>query len=207
MPKIWFISDTHGKHNELILPAEADIVIHAGDFTNKSGLEEFTSFTEWFRNLPFEYKLVIGGNHDWFCQSNGYYLIKDMFGPTVHFGGAELIEIKGLKIFLSMQTTYQRCPEDIDILVTHEPANCILDEIPPHTRFNPDPYPFHLGSTDLLINIVDRIKPQYHVCGHIHECGGRIERYRQTLFINAAVLDENYKLVRPEGILLDINSK
>lgn len=59
-------SDTHGKHN--LIPKdscpEADVLLHAGDFTNTGELEQVESFNEWLSNYPAKHKIVIAGNHD-----------------------------------------------------------------------------------------------------------------------------------------------
>lgn len=202
--KCWIISDTHNYHRHLVWPEGIDMVIHCGDATKKSGFDELKEFADWFKALPMKHKIFVPGNHDWYCMSNGYYIVKDMFGPSVHFLLADYIEIEGLTIFGSAKEGYERCPRDVDILITHEPPSCILDELPAYSKFNPDPHPMHLGSTPLLTEIVDRIKPKHHLFGHIHECGGEIEIHKGITFINAAVLDEHYHLVRPMGITIDI---
>ena len=55
--KITLISDTHNKHNELILPG-GDILIHAGDATVDGTKQEALDFLDWFRNQPYQHKLV-----------------------------------------------------------------------------------------------------------------------------------------------------
>lgn len=199
MPKVTIISDTHNQHESLTLDP-CDILIHCGDATNRSNLQEYLSFAVWFKKQDAKHRIFVPGNHDWSTMGGQYYIIKETLGPTVHFLIADYIEIEGLKIFGSAREGYERCPEDIDILITHEPPSCILDEVPAFSKFNSDPHPLHLGSTSLLAQITDRIKPRYHLFGHIHEHGGEMERYKNTTFINAAVLDEYYVMARPTGI-------
>jgi predicted phosphodiesterase len=204
MVKVLVISDTHNLHESMTLP-EADMIIHCGDATLRSELVEFFNFTEWFKSLPYKHKIFVPGNHDSYGINVGYYIIKEMFGTSVQMLLTDYIEIEGLKIFGSVQNGYQICPENVDILITHEPPSCILDEVPAFSQFNSDPHPMYLGNTLLLTEIIDRIKPRYHMFGHIHECGGQYKSYKNTLFINAAVLDENYTMVRPQGMLININ--
>jgi len=76
--KITFISDTHGKHNQLSsteslrkpnqpldLPG-GDILIHAGDFMNAGyNPMEATMFFKWFDEIDnYDTKVFIAGNHD-----------------------------------------------------------------------------------------------------------------------------------------------
>jgi predicted phosphodiesterase len=59
-------SDTHGLHNEI--PAKhypvADVLLHAGDFSNTGEAEQVESLNEWFKKYPANHKVVIAGNHD-----------------------------------------------------------------------------------------------------------------------------------------------
>lgn len=59
-------SDTHGMHDS-IKPAHmppADVLLHAGDFTNTGELEQVESFAKWLEVYPARHKVVIAGNHD-----------------------------------------------------------------------------------------------------------------------------------------------
>ncbi len=68
---------------------------------------------------------------------------------------------------------WQKIPLGIDILITHGPANGILDGIP----IEYDGTLYHAGSHSLYnwLNYVER--PQYHIFGHIHEAYGQIEYF------------------------------
>lgn len=65
------ISDTHGKHKDLLpdLPP-ADIFIHCGDFTKMSRESEFNKFCTFIEQLPYKHKIVIAGNHDFGLEPN-----------------------------------------------------------------------------------------------------------------------------------------
>ena len=59
------LSDTHG--HEIppdYLKQHADVVIHCGDLTTESKIDEFKSAIELLRNSKAPLKLVIPGNHD-----------------------------------------------------------------------------------------------------------------------------------------------
>eukprot|EP00434_Breviolum_minutum_P008565 symbB.v1.2.007556.t1/scaffold432.1/size246310/6 len=59
-------SDTHGMHHK-IPPEhqpEADVLLHAGDFTNSGELSQVKSFAQWLKEYPVKEKVVIAGNHD-----------------------------------------------------------------------------------------------------------------------------------------------
>jgi calcineurin-like phosphoesterase family protein len=51
----------------LHLIPKGDVLIHAGDISNKGGDRDVTNFIHWFQNIDgFDYKIFISGNHD-FC--------------------------------------------------------------------------------------------------------------------------------------------
>lgn len=60
-----FISDTHGKADELTLPP-GDILIHCGDFTRACSAAEIKGFNQYLGSLKiyFKYIVVICGNHE-----------------------------------------------------------------------------------------------------------------------------------------------
>lgn len=62
--KIVMISDTHNKHNKLVIP-DGDMIIHAGDATGLGRSDELRKFINWFGSLPHKHKIIIAGNHDW----------------------------------------------------------------------------------------------------------------------------------------------
>ena len=76
---------------------------------------------------------------------------------------------------------WDRIPASTQILVTHGPPHGILDRT---VRGD------EVGCLDLRV-VVDAMKPELHVFGHIHEAHGR-ERHEETEFVNACVLDEHY---------------
>ncbi len=84
---------------------------------------------------------------------------------------------------------YEKIPENIDILISHTPFFCMLDQ-------NKDGYA--CGSRSLR-NIIDRVKPKFFICSHIHEQGGHQIMYKHlgkdTWCINCSIMNEYYKPV------------
>lgn len=62
--RVLAISDTHGMHWRSEAPPDADLLIHAGDFSMIGTKGEALDFLEWFTNLPHKHKVFICGNHD-----------------------------------------------------------------------------------------------------------------------------------------------
>ena len=56
------ISDTHNSTPSGI--PNGDILVHAGDLTNKGTFTELQAQLDWINTLPHPHKVVIGGNHD-----------------------------------------------------------------------------------------------------------------------------------------------
>jgi len=66
--RIVCISDTHSLHDNMRHPLpKGDILIHAGDISNKGGERDVTNFIHWFQNIEgYDMKIFVSGNHD-FC--------------------------------------------------------------------------------------------------------------------------------------------
>ncbi|KAK2050155.1 Metallo-dependent phosphatase [Colletotrichum somersetense] len=60
--RIFVISDTHGLR--LRYKHQADVVIHCGDLTNESELEEYRNLIKDLSSVKAPLKLVVPGNHD-----------------------------------------------------------------------------------------------------------------------------------------------
>lgn len=194
------IADTHGKHSSLIIPS-GDILIHAGDISMKGEKDEVADFLKWFDNQDFEHKILIAGNHDFFFERESDEHIQELLPKNVVYLKDSLTTINGLKIWGSPITPWffnwafnrhrgdqikrhwDLIPTDTDILITHGPIFRILDT-------NSEDQ--HVGCKDLY-NKVQEIKPKVHICGHIHESYGTVDK-SGIKFINASVLNAKYEL-------------
>jgi Icc-related predicted phosphoesterase len=180
--KVWTISDTHMQHHFLNIPEDIDIVIHAGDSTNSynwvNNEIEFEEFIYWFSNLPIKYKVLIAGNHDaWGIKKYNNDKIKDL---GIIYLDHEYAEIENRLIFGSPYTPtfnnwhfmvdkskiaryWEALVEGIDILITHGPPKGILDlSIDRNHKLD-------LCGDSALFKKVIKVKPDYHIFGHIHD--------------------------------------
>ncbi|XP_044763145.1 UPF0046 protein C25E10.12 [Coccinella septempunctata] len=77
---------------------------------------------------------------------------------------------------------WDKIPEDTDILITHTPPLGHGDLVCSGVR---------AGCVELLQTVQKRVKPKYHVFGHIHE-GYGVSSDGRIIFINASTCDINY---------------
>lgn len=203
------ISDTHGKHQNLVLP-KGDMLIHAGDVTSRGKEIEVIAFLKWFAATDFTYKIFIAGNHDFYFERFGDEVTNQLIPTNVIYLNDSGIEIEGIKIWGSpispwfydwafnrhrgndIKKHWDKIIQNTDILITHGPAFGILDLT---SRYE------NVGCKDLLEKI-NVINPKFHICGHIHEAYGQIKN-NETEFLNASVLDENY-LLKNKPIVFEI---
>ena len=197
------VSDFHTQYEKLTLPKIADVLIIAGDIGIDSSVYA-VRFTNWLDKQPFTYKIVIGGNHDGGLLDDS--TINHVIDKNCIYLLDDYIEIEGIKIWGSPYTPtfnnwyfmadrgeeirkhWNLIPEDVDIIVTHGPPYGILDTVE-ERKDN-----IHLGC-DELVKAINRIKPVYHIFGHIHSSGGKIIKKERTTFINCSVCDEAYDVV------------
>lgn len=193
--QILHLSDTHNQHRQLDNLPSADVIIHSGDISFAGTGEEVVDFIEWFGSLNHQYKIFIAGNHDYVLEGKAHERIQVFLPENCFYLSNSGITINGINLwgipfFFSPDETnsdtksIELIPDDVDVLITHQPPYGILDQSN-DTRF---------GCSDLL-QAVRRISPAYHLFGHIHDAYG-IEKHKQTTFANAAVVDAEYRLMR-----------
>lgn len=219
--KIWFISDTHNRHEQLQVP-DVDLVIHCGDESESGNAwmnePEARQFFDWYSALEIPVKIFVPGNHSTAIEQG---LIRAEDYPKVTFLIHAQTEWNGFKIFGTPYTpkffdwAYMRerseldsvwlsIPEDIDILITHGPPKGILDV----TRDMNTGGPVNVGSKSLRRHVLERIKPQIHAFGHIHDEKayknfGKVTR-EGTQFINCSCCDLAGKL-KNNGFVIELH--
>lgn len=188
--RILHISDTHGQHHQLSDMPRADVIVHSGDISFAGSEDEAFDFIQWFSSLPYTYKVFIAGNHDNCLHEanieglpeNCFY----MYHSSVVING---LKFHGMPLFMediisgNYDESFQKIPDDTDILMTHQPPYGILD----------NSANIHYGDRDLLQTVMD-IRPRYHLFGHIHDAYG-MEKGKDTLFANASIVDVHYRLL------------
>jgi Icc-related predicted phosphoesterase len=207
--KIICFADTHRCVEGLDI-SKADIVVCAGDFCNSGSLKDVIVFNNWFSKLPCKYKIIVAGNHD-VCFETNPSLTKPLLDKGIIYLQDEEVLIEGIKFYGSpwqlpfmnwafnlpedeLEKKFFHIPLNVDILITHSPPYGILDNTPTKTN---------LGSRSLLKKVL-QVKPRFHIFGHIHHGYGKYtDKANNITFINASLLDEDYKFVN-EPIIIEI---
>jgi len=188
-------------HDQIGDLPDADLLIHAGDFSGHGTVFDVARLFEWFDSLRGRFPLgilFVAGNHDMALEENNEL---GRQSPTIctylQDGGVTLAN--GLKVYGApwqplfhnwafqlqrgeeLKRKWDLIPDDTDILVTHGPPMGIMDTNPHDDR---------IGDQDLL-DAVRRIKPKLHVFGHAHD-GHGVQEIDGTIFVNAAICTEQY---------------
>jgi len=216
------ISDTHGKLDEMVneIP-DGDVLIHAGDFTNYGDVGEVINFNAAMGTLPHKVKLVIAGNHELgfedgeeltVQQLNGLNMLGinkayELLTNCIYLCDRQ-IDVFGLKIYGSpwhpmpgysfyrargaaLLKKWDMIPNKLDVLVTHTPPLGHGD----YNAWNKCDGVL-AGCAELLNTVEYRVKPKYHVFGHIHDRHGATTNGK-TKFINASICDHKLNCVYP----------
>lgn len=227
------ISDTHDQ--QAYIPAElphADILVHAGDFTCRGSRDEIQNFQRWTQQLLDEgvvrEVVFVCGNHEPSMQClakipaarAAQEALKQNLTcrDHVHYLEDSGCEVAGLRFYGSPWTVrcgrdwafqaldndepgfglagkYETMTEQIDVLITHQP-------------------PYGQGDTGngtrvgsrMLAAKVAAVKPLVHIFGHIHT-GHGVTANEETLFVNAAVCDEDYQPVQKPIVVRLVHHK
>lgn len=214
-------SDTHGRHDRIkgehIYPA--DVLLHAGDFSNTGELEQIESLSRWLESYPAEHKVVIAGNHDvtfdakWysvpqnqarFHRSQPYDVAKcraALAGCTYLEDSA--VQVCGYTIYGSpwqpefcdwaFNLTAEECREAWARIP--EQVDVLMTHGPPHGFGDLCSTGKRAGCQELLQAIRCRTVP-VHISGHIHE-GYGVDRDERTVYVNASTCTLKYQPLNP----------
>lgn len=204
--RLALLSDTHGYHNMIKEIPDADVFIFAGDATQTGKEYEMIRFRDWLKTLPYNYMLILGGNHDFylentrrahdfFCNSDRMIYIheEEVIIDNVSFYGTswqpEFFNWAFNRDENVLKSKFARIPKSTNVLITHAPPYQILDLAPPllHIgRFTSE----NAGSKSLLDKILTLKKLKLHCFGHIHEARG--EQYFNNIhFVNCSFNPNN----------------
>ncbi|KAK6383748.1 hypothetical protein LTS17_003040 [Exophiala oligosperma] len=177
------ISDTHSKIPPYALP-KGDLLIHSGDLTNTGTLASIQQSIDWLKTLQkpwygssdgFRHIVVVAGNHDSFLDERSRSAHDrrnssrklDWDDRRLKVYGAPQIPKCGGKEFAFQYIRGQDAwtdtvPDDVDILVTHNPPKWHLDL--PESGGMGDEYE---------LKEAWRVKPTLQAFGHVHSGYGK----------------------------------
>eukprot|EP00898_Chlorokybus_atmophyticus_P005085 jgi/Chlat1/5578/Chrsp369S00850 len=202
------ISDTHGFQDRFDEIPDGDVLLHAGDFTNMGKPEEVAKFNAFLGRLPHKEKIVIAGNHDVSFHTEFYEeswrnfhhkytppsKARELLTNCTYLEDSSTVVKGGWKVYGSpwspwfydwafqlqrgaeIRQKWELIPTDTDILMTHGPPAGFRDKILSGKR---------VGCEDLTDVVLNRVRPMYHVFGHIHEDHG-VTSNSTTVFVNAS---------------------
>ena len=118
---------------------DADILIHAGDWTYTKNKEHANDFNEWLGSLPHKHKIVVNGNHEfkaeWDAKEilyNATYLRDETISIQVEGKKGEL-KVHGTDFFhnriYGVNPAFDAIPSDVDVLIVHNPPLGYCDEL------------------------------------------------------------------------------
>lgn len=184
-----------------------DVLVVAGDITNRGNLNDVVNFSDWAKKLPHKHKIIIAGNHD-FCFEDDRHdqavRILTMQG-LIYLQDSE-ITIDGVKFYGSpwspwfydwafnlhrgfeIREKWALIPKDTDVLITHGPIHG-------HGDMTDDGQ--MVGCTDLA-ETIQKVQPEYHIFGHIHEgYGVTYDEGLDIKFVNASTCTRQYLPTNP----------
>lgn len=209
------ISDTHNTRPVLpkgdIFVHAGDLTVKGTQRETEAAMGWFEELAWDFKDIIF-----VGGNHDWFLYHLSRQLGSQSVRDFAHRWGSNITYLENESMLLctggqeikiwgspvqpefcdwawnqsrgyEIRTTWDKIPNELDLLITHGPPHHILDWVG-HER---------VGCRDLR-DALDRTQPKVHVFGHIHAGYGKAQIFAQggrtTQCYNAAVVGEDYKL-------------
>ena len=219
--KLCGISDLHGQINFDVKSCDVlcicgDILpldIQMNSRASKKWLRE--KFLTWCLKQDAEIIILVGGNHD-FYLFNHPAEVKEMFegtkvkylwdetltyldadGKSFKFYGTPWCHQFGSWAFMGytdegLKSVFDKMPEDVDVLVTHDaPYGCsdVCFEHYRHARRTE-----HIGSPALRDAILEK-KPKLCLHGHLHTSNHEKENLGETDVYNVSLKNESYDLV------------
>ena len=210
-------SDTH-KRIKFSLP-KCHFAICAGDVCAMGREDDFREFISWYAKQDAVHKIYVPGNHDIFCEQKPDFVINICKANDVHYLHNTGITLSGINFWgtatqpffcnwafnvidaRDRARDFALIPDDTEVLITHCPPYGILDNTPPSV-WNNFSTEEHVGC-HALMSAVGRVKPRFHIFGHIHCAYGQFRR-SGTLFVNASICTEQYKQLNAP-VVIDLN--
>lgn len=207
--RIWHISDTHGYHDQLVLPKDIDLIVHTGDCSNSKipalNEPEVYRFIEWYSKFDC-LKIYCPGNHDTSIE-HGLIKSTDFTNRNIMYLENESIILDNIKFtaipytptfgtgwsFMKAREKINRVWDTIDddtnVLLTHGPPKGILD-----LTENRDYSLEQCGDGALYKKIQKLPNLTHNLFGHLHSfktcINHGIFQHNGRIYSNACVLED-----------------
>lgn len=229
--RICCLSDTHRYHRKVHFSSDFDVLVHAGDITNRGEIAILEDFNRWCLELKMKNVckeiIVIGGNHDISLdlKQSGKSVANScerIFTHCIYLNQTS-VTLEGITFYgdprtpdffpehwafnvprgNSLKKTWEKIPEDpsIDVLITHGPPYGILDLLREDFRRKGEDP--HVGCKQLQERVFSLSKLKAHIFGHIHHGYGRTT-LNDIQFVNASTCTEEYD-PKNQPIILEIS--
>ena len=217
--KIKAISDIHGYLPEI---GPFDVLFICGDVCpiecHRKSYQAYwlnDDFVEWINEMDFidadSMVVMIPGNHDMYLEKAGKDEIREIEVRTndrLKILINESYETHGLKIYGcpfckkfgnwafsknydDLKEMYDAIPEGLDILLTHDAPD--IDNL----GFIMDgPWAGENAGNKVLAEYIDKKKPKYVFCGHIHTGNQELIDHNGIKMKNVSHVDDGYEEVR-----------
>lgn len=219
------VSDLHNRHKQVSLPKKLDVIICSGDISGRGRESEVESFFKWWKNLPYQYKILVAGNHD-LCfdpMTNGIGAgikvypdwLKDEIKSYEEVYGHYYLEnneviIEGVKFWGSPVTpTFghgwafnKNRGDDIKEVWKNIPmdTDVVITHGPVNCHVDYVPSNNYYAGCDDLRNRIKAVKPLLHLSGHIHE-GYGYSYDQDTNYFNGSICNLSYEAVNAPWII------
>jgi hypothetical protein len=191
-----------------------DILIHAGDMTDKGTVEEIQAQIDWLDSLPHRYKLAIAGNHDTFLDPKSRETLTAQeqkqaldwksiiylqdgtaeldFSHRIGNGGRDQIKVYGLPHIPACggpEFAFQY-PRGSDYWSGKVPTDVdiLITHTPP--KYHLDLPAWSALGDEFLLEEVRRTTPLLHVFGHVHagksDLLGKLRGGRESVYWDAS---------------------
>lgn len=197
--KLLLFSDLHcsvtAAHRMLELARGVDVAIGAGDFGQMR--RRVGVCIDLLRDLPCP-TVIVPGNNESLEELNaacvGWSRVHVLHGNGVTINGVDFFGIGGgvpITPFGSWSWDFSE-EQATELLKDFPVGGVLVSHSPPKGCLDVDSNGDSRGSTAVL-NVIRWKWPALVVCGHIHACGGRTERFHGTTVVNAG----------PGGVVLE----
>lgn len=180
--------------------------------------EELARLNAFVPTLGYKSVVLIAGNHCWYSQKYTFAEIQAHVPNMIYLNQTKAL-VRGIKFWGAPDTvwfgdwsasfpnpsdnpararayarnTWAKIPDDVEVLVTHQPALGIRDWIP---NYLTDHRGNHVGCPELVERVKSLSDIRLHITAHLHSNNG-IEQVGNYLAVGASICNEAYAPIQP----------